>query len=314
MKMTPFVLLLVMLLGLLAACTSSQAPEEAKTEKITVPAAGNDTPQPPPVPAESETTPPPPRFKPHEEYAMKVPAETVMPPPASAPKSATSTAGMTVGGDATTAEQPVPPETPPAAKNGGAESGWSERCKDYLASFKDAAYTFNTPSPIKVAKPYPVYLWVDTTASHQALAQELAQQLNTLLPADANRIASGTIQVSPVMKATLKGEKFTITPISPEQQIIHLAGRTTWSWEITPTWPGTHILHLQLLAIPPEGIAADPYTIPEPLDRSIEVKVTLWWLIDSFFDKYWKWLLGGLGTLLLTVLGWWWNKRTGEKS
>lgn len=55
------------------------------------------------------------------------------------------------------------------------------------------------------------------------------------------------------------------------------------------------------------------YTIPVPLDRTIEVKVTFWWLIDHFFEKYWKWLLGGLGILLMTLLGSWLKKRFGNE-
>lgn len=44
----------------------------------------------------------------------------------------------------------------------------------------------------------------------------------------------------------------------------------------------------------------------------IKMKVTIWWLIDHFFAKYWKWLLGGLGTVFITVFGWSWKKRFGQ--
>lgn len=302
MKRGKVFLLLIMMLGLFLGCTSSQTTDEVRTEKAAAPA---------------ESKPTPPSYTLREEYAKdakRAPigerdrgkeskaaqAEGV---PSFDSKAANSGTGMTAGGDAATGEVPQP-----AAKNGGSEPSRSEGWQNFLAGFKDAAYTFNPPSPIKVAKPYPIHLWVDTKVSHQALAEDLKK----VVPHDAGRVESGTIQVSPVMKATLTGENFTIKPNSPEQQTIHLAGRTIWSWDITPTWPGTQTLHLRLIAIPPAGIA-DPYTIPVPLDRTIEVKVTPWWLLDFFFDKYWKWLLGGLGTLLFTVLGWWWKKRSGEK-
>ena len=301
-------LLLIMMLGLFIGCTSNQTTDEVRTEKAA-------------APAEPKPTPPP--YKLRGEYAKsakRAPAaerdgheesKTAQAnnSPSVASEAATPKAGMPVGGAAATREMPTARSAPrPAARNGGGEPSRPEGWQNFLAGFKDAAYTFNPPSPIKVAKPYPIHLWVDTKVSHQALAEDLKK----LVPHDADRVESGTIQVSPVMKATLTGENFTIKPNSPEQQTIHLAGRTIWSWDIIPTWPGSQILHLRLIAIPPAGIA-DPYTIPVPLDRTIEVKVTPWWLLDFFFDKYWKWLLGGLGTLLFTVLGWWWKKRSGEK-
>ena len=288
MKGGNVVLLLTVLIGLLFSCRSAQAPDQAGSNKTAAPTGTVIEPQPLP-PATAPANPVPPAWvdKSREESGK-----------AAAP--ATKKNGAADAGAG----------APPAAANGGAEPTGSGTWQKFLASFKDAAYTFNPPSLIKVARPKTIHLWVDTTVSHQALAEELKKAV----PADASRVESGTIQVSPVMKATLTGENFTIAPNSPEQQTLNLAGRTIWSWEITPTWPGTQTLHLRLIAIPPPGITSDPYTIPIPLDREVKVEVTFWWLIDYFFDKYWKWLLGGLGTLLVTVLGWWWQKRGSRKA
>lgn len=235
--------------------------------------------------------------------------------------------GPAIGAKATAPEVTKPP-TPMAAEPepehrvmaqvmrapGGANSeeesavSMADRWNAFLQSFKDAAYTFNPPSPIKVDKPRTIHLWVDTVIDQQTLAEELRR----IVPWDAARIEAGAIQVSPEMRAILTGEYFKIKANSPEQQMINMAGRTIWSWEITPTWPGTQTLHLRLIAIPPDAMSS-PYTIPVPLDRTIEVKVTFWWLIDHFFEKYWKWLLGGFGTLLMTLLSWWLKKRFGNE-
>lgn len=198
----------------------------------------------------------------------------------------------------------------PAAANGEEEYAVSmaDRWNAFLQSFKDAVYTFNPSSPIKVDKPRTIHLWVDTMVDQQTLAEELRR----IVPWDAARIEAGAIRVSPEMKAILTGENFKIKANSPEKQIINMAGRTIWSWDITPTWPGLQTLHLRLIAIPSDAISSS-YTIPVPLDRTIEVKVTIWWLIDHFFEKYWKWVLGGLGTLFITILGWWWKKRFGQQ-
>lgn len=182
---------------------------------------------------------------------------------------------------------------------------------EYLKRLKNASYTFNPPSPIKVDKPRTIHLWVDTIINHE----ELAEQLKKLVPQDADRIESGEIKIAPRMKASLTGENFKITPVpaGTEVQDINFSGRTIWSWNIVPTWPGTQTLQLRLIAIPPKSIG-EPYTIPEALDREIVVEVTIWWAFDHFFEKYWKWLLGGLGTLLVTILGWWWKKTYGNKA
>lgn len=176
--------------------------------------------------------------------------------------------------------------------------------QDYLNKLRTASYTFNPPSPIKVDVPRTVHLWVDTIIS----PEELGAMLRQIVPPDDRAgIVTGQVRVAPEMEARLTGEKFEIRPTSPERQSVNLEGRTIWGWEITPTWPGQHTLHLRLVAILPEAIGSS-YTIPALLDRTIEVEVTLWWLFDHFFDKYWQWLLGGLGTML-AAFAWWWKKR-----
>jgi hypothetical protein len=177
--------------------------------------------------------------------------------------------------------------------------------REYLNNLRTASYTFNPPSPIKVDVPKTIHLWVDTMISPEELGAMLKQ---IVPPGDAAGIVTGQVQVAPEMEARLTGEKFEIRPTSPERQSVNLEGRTIWGWQITPTWPGQYTLHLRLVAILPEAIGTT-YTIPEPLDRTIQVEVTLWWLFDHFFEKYWQWLLGGLGTMLAAAFAWWWKKR-----
>lgn len=204
---------------------------------------------------------------------------------------------------------------PPAATNGDGRAIWNEPWQKFLANLPTAAYTFNVPSPITVDTPHPIYLWVDTTVTQQALAEELKK----LEPRDASQVKSGFTKVSPVMEASLTGpgeEFIVIKPDTPQPQSLNLNGRTAWKWTITPKRTGTYPLDIKLVVIPPPDIATAPHEIqPSPaLHHTIQVEVTLWWLFDHFFDKYWKWLLGGLGTLLVTVLGWWWQKRSGQKA
>jgi hypothetical protein len=181
-----------------------------------------------------------------------------------------------------------------------------QRLDTYLDNLKTAAYTFNPPSPIEVAKPVTVYLWLDP----QATAAELAEAFRQAVPRDAGRVESGETSWSPKMRATLSGPDFEIKAIDPEEQLVGSTQRTTWSWDITPLRAGEKLaLHLRLAAVLPEELGP-PKTITT-LEREINVEVTWWWLFDHYFDKYWKWLLGGLGTALASAIAWWWKNRKG---
>jgi len=175
----------------------------------------------------------------------------------------------------------------------------------YLDRLSHAAYTFNPPSPIKVARPRTVYLWLDPTATPEGLAAELRE----VVPEDAPRVESGETLWSPIMEATLTGSAFQIEAVRPERQSVSSTHRTTWAWEVTATQVGKRLpFHLTLnVILPPE--LGPPHTIA-PLDRYIDVEVTWWWAFDHYFDRYWQWLLGGLGTTLAGVIAWWWKRRT----
>lgn len=179
----------------------------------------------------------------------------------------------------------------------------AQRIDAYLGNLKIAAYAFNPPSPIFVDKPTTVHLWLDPQVSAVALAQELKK----LVPRDAARVESGKTKWSPQMRATLSGEEFKVIAIDPEVQLVSLSERTRWSWDITPLSANeTLSLHLRLEVIFPSELGVKTITT---LDREIYVEATWWWLFDHYFDKYWKWLLGGLGTTIASIVVWWWNIR-----
>jgi hypothetical protein len=197
--------------------------------------------------------------------------------------------------------EPFPSETPSATPS----ASLAAEIDAYLDRLSHAAYTFNPPSPIKVARPRTVYLWLDLTATPEGLAAELRE----VVPEDAPRVESGETLWSPIMEATLTGSAFQIEAVRPERQSVSSTHRTTWAWEVTATQAGKRLpLHLTLNVILPPDLGP-PHTIAA-LDRRIDVEVTLWWAFDHYFDRYWKWLLGGLGTTLAGVIAWWWKRPT----
>ncbi|MBI4989380.1 MAG: hypothetical protein HZC23_11220 [Rhodocyclales bacterium] len=182
---------------------------------------------------------------------------------------------------------------------------------EYLAGLKKGSYAFNPPSPIKVARPVTIALWVDPVKETEQLAAEMKQAFP-----ESARIERGQTVWSPRMRATLTGADFEITPLDRGKdgkpfdgaKNLTLAGRTEWTWSITPTFPGRKKLHLQLsVVLPPELGERD---LPA-MDRDIEVEVTLWWLMDHYWEKYWKEMLFGIAGAIAAAIGWWFRRKYG---
>lgn len=178
----------------------------------------------------------------------------------------------------------------------------------YIESLKQGAYAFDPPSPIDVDKRITVALWVDPQAQPHALAE----QMKRVYPEAAQRVESGIIAWSPRMRATLTGDAFAITPADGPNfdgiKELSARHRTAWAWDIVPKGPGRRqLLRLKLDAVLPEELGK-PREV-KVLDREIEVEVTLWWLFDHYWEKYWKWMLGGLAGALGSVIAWLFTNR-----
>ncbi|TIC83200.1 hypothetical protein [Crenobacter intestini] len=182
---------------------------------------------------------------------------------------------------------------------------FQDRIGEFFATLKKAAYAFNPPSPITVAKPITIYLLLEP----QGDAVKLADRIRELAPQDASRIVRGEAKWASVMEASLSGRDFDIEPSAPVRKTLNPSERAMWSWVITPKHPGEKLpLTLTAKAILPSDFAP-PYEVIL-LQREIDVQVTMWWLFDHYFDKYWKWLLGGAAGLVTATFGWWWRQRT----
>jgi hypothetical protein len=178
---------------------------------------------------------------------------------------------------------------------------------EYLSGLTQAAYTFNPPSPIKVAEPVTVALWVDPATKVALLSEEMKRAF----PESAPRVESGETKWSPRMRATLTGVDFEITPVEGKDfdgiKELSASARTEWSWGIRPQSPGRKKLHLLLSVVLPAELGM-PRDLPQ-MSRDIDVEVTIWWVIDNFWEKYWKWILGGLGSAASAAIAYWWKSR-----
>ncbi|MCF8150729.1 MAG: hypothetical protein K9K30_16645 [Burkholderiaceae bacterium] len=193
-----------------------------------------------------------------------------------------------------------------------ADSALLARRDAYRQQLKQAAYAFNPLTPIKVATPVTVFFWIDPAAEPLRLADELKTALLKLRPNEAPLAESGQLDWSPKMRATLTGDDFLITPTEARDfdgtKNIYANRRTEWSWDIKARRVGESLpLHLRVWAILPKSLGEPDEVLK--LDKLIQVEVTWTWLLDEFWEKYWKWLLGGLGTALAGAVAAWWKSR-----
>jgi len=182
---------------------------------------------------------------------------------------------------------------------------------DYIAGLGQGSYSFNPPTPIKVGLPITVALWVDTRKQ----AAQLAETMKKAYPHSASQVESGTTVWSPKMKAILTGENdITIKPVDGEPfdgiKDVFENSPAKWEWAVTPHSLEPKNLHLKLFVIlPPELGGSQDFLV---LEREIKVEYRVWWIIDHYWEKYWKWMIGGLASALAASFAWWWKNRQGK--
>src|SRR5258708_6656292 len=240
------------------------------------------------------------------------------PPPASAAKAPPVLTLGALSGNAPPVAAPRPvsgraravARTPhPVSPELSADEELLRRRDKYIAGLKKGAYTFDPPSKIEVERRVTVALWVDTVEE----AAQLAEEMKKAIPASAASIEAGATTWSPRMRATLTGPDFEITPVDGKDfdgvKELSMTARTEWGWTLVPTFPGTKQLHLLLSVVLPPNLG-EPRELPQ-IDREVEVVVTVWWLIDHYWEKYWKWMIGGLAAAIASAIGRPWRKRYG---
>jgi len=186
------------------------------------------------------------------------------------------------------------------------------RRDEYIKHLQEGGYSFSPPSPIKVDERIPVGFWIDPMKK----GAQLAEEMKKVYPESAARVEGGQMRWSPTMRATLTGVGFEITPVEGKEfdgvKDLSMIGRTEWGWTIVPKVPGKkQRLHLVVEAMMPPDLGK-PWE--KVLDHEVDVEVTWWWLIDHFWEKYWKPILWGLGGALAAAIAWWWKKRFGGGS
>jgi len=160
-----------------------------------------------------------------------------------------------------------------------------------LSSLAQASVAFNAPVSLNLKGTATIQLLLDINKSVDQLSQMI--QAEGVKQGDRVRVASR-------MEARLTGPGFEITSITPEEQAVSSLEPTEWKWEITPTQPGRHNLHLTLTALLQVGDATSRRAI-RTFDKTIAVEVTLGQRASAFVGENWQWLWA---VVLVPVAGW----------
>jgi hypothetical protein len=128
--------------------------------------------------------------------------------------------------------------------------------------------------------------------------------------ASASSLPSGPqedIQVTNKMEMELRPDQpdaFTINPPGPTEQLIEKTNPTTWTWDVTPLRPGTHVLHLITWKVYKTGKKS------VSKDKVIVVEANVTGSITGFVGRNWQWLWT---VIVFPTLGYLWHRAERKK-
>lgn len=164
----------------------------------------------------------------------------------------------------------------------------------YLNQLDPGSIAFNAPERMLAGKAEEIRLLLSPDLTVAALEQQLQG-----LP---GVVQGAVVRIAPRMEASLTGQNFTITSITPSIQAVARNETTEWRWEVSADSAGAHRLHLVLNAT----IDGTSRTL-RTFDRTIVVDVTVGQQISGFVSGNWQWLWA---TVLVPVAGWVWRRRS----
>lgn len=169
---------------------------------------------------------------------------------------------------------------------------------------------FNVPPSMRLEETETILLLLSPTQSAEALKGQL-QNRNA-----AGNIETHSVEIGEQMEATLTGEGFQITPITPAQQAVSRDGVTRWKWDVRPTRTGTLKLHVVLNAIVDlqDGAGVRREYI-DSFDQTYVVQVASPppTPAGARAGRVWPWLLPALLVPALGAAAWLWLRGSGRR-
>ncbi|CAN5449912.1 hypothetical protein BH10BAC6_BH10BAC6_17890 [soil metagenome] len=143
-----------------------------------------------------------------------------------------------------------------------------------------ASIAFNAPDEIQLDDVQRVQLRLSLQKKVEELKRDIVESGTT---------EGASVQIGNVVSATLSGDGFQITELTPSEQGIIESDDTEWRWQVTPTEPGEHFLNVSLstkLKIDGKDITRSIKTY----EHQIRVNVTVTQIVSGFVSKNWQWL------------------------
>ncbi len=194
-----------------------------------------------------------------------------------------------------------PPANPPRRLGAAPTSIDFNVVDQALSQLRVGEVAYNPPPTMFKGESHPI----SVILSPAATADQLAQQLHNLLGAQEN-VQTASIQVSPLMQATLTGQGFEISPTGAQTQAVSGTQPTEWDWTVTPTESGSLDLQLDLEAVLELGNGASTPRRLETFTKIIRVRVRTVDVVTGFVAGNWQWLWS---TLLVPLAGYFWHRR-----
>lgn len=165
--------------------------------------------------------------------------------------------------------------------------------KRQIAEAARGLVAFNPPSEMKVGT---------TERITVRIARDLAEDTIKKGLRGRGAVEIEQIEVGTFMRARLFGDGFEITTRSDEGQVVLENRFAEWLFDVLPVESGrkTLSLHIALrLKLP-----STEETIDLPvLARNIAVQVDPWWTAKRVATTNWQWIVGGVGTIMMAVGG-----------
>lgn len=161
---------------------------------------------------------------------------------------------------------------------------------------------YSVPEKAKVAKSFSVKVRISKKSNGQNKAVLILGQEDPINNSEYPSIATiEDIRVFGQMSAELRAdtEWFTIVPLSTTTQDIDSLSYTEWEWSVTPKKSGQSPLKL---VIKIKELNKDIVVF----NKTIGIKSNVGQGVESFFSKYWQWLMT---TIIIPIFIYFWNKK-----
>jgi hypothetical protein len=165
---------------------------------------------------------------------------------------------------------------------------------------------YSVPDEMKVFKTYSIKVRISKKSNVNKATLILGNSDAINNPEYPSIATIEDVKVSGEMVADLRGDVdiFVINSLSTEKQSIDDDGYTEWEWSVTPKKSGDNSLKL---VIKLKDLSKDIIVF----NKNIKIKSNVPVVVESFFEKYWQWIMT---TIIIPIFVYFWNRKKKRKT